>query len=177
MLNFKRLFLSIALLAMLALTGACTYMIPSPSTSPEGPAPTPEAPIPETNANGVIFTQRQTEASLDVVWPRPSGVWTPTTADIAQLEADLPAFLRTAENPWLRPDPPIWEREPDYMRQYLGIVENGAEIIYANFFCDAHDFDWRSKYYFVNDGGDCFFQVKYNPQTHEFFDLSVNGEA
>jgi hypothetical protein len=175
MTTLKRLFLSIVLLAMIVLAGACTNMITPPSATPE--MPTPEAPIPETNANGIIFTQAQTEASLDVVWPRPSGVWTPTAEDIAQLEADLPAFLRTAQNPWLRPDPPIWDREPDYMRQYLGIVENGNEIIYANFFCDPHDFDWRSAYYFVNDGGDCYFQVKYNPQTREFFDLSVNGEA
>jgi hypothetical protein len=27
------------------------------------------------------------------------------------------------------------------------------------------------------DGGDCYFQVKYNPQTGKFFDFAVNGQS
>jgi hypothetical protein len=134
-------------------------------------------PQPATNPNGVIFSVEQTQANLDVVWPAPTGVWLPSAADVAKLEAELPAFLQSAESEWLKPDPPIWERVPDYMRQYLGIVENGEEVIYANFFCSIDDMDWHNEFVFVLDGGDCFFSVKYNPQTGEFFDLSVNGEA
>jgi hypothetical protein len=66
---------------------------------------------------------------------------------------------------------------PDYKRQYLGILENGEQIIYANFFCDATFEEWRQEFVLVNDGGDCFFQVKYNVATGEFYDFSVNGEA
>jgi hypothetical protein len=65
----------------------------------------------------------------------------------------------------------------DYMRQYLGIIEGGEEIIYANFFCTDHETDWHNEFVFVMDGGDCFFSVKHNPGSGEFFDLSVNGES
>jgi hypothetical protein len=145
--------------------GACNLVItPAPSS-------------PDLNPNGVIFSAEQTQANIDVIWPKPEDTWTPAAADVAKLEADLPAFLQGAQHPWLRPDPPIWEREPDYMRQYLGIVENGTEIIYANFFCTADDIAWRNEFVFVMDGGDCYFNVKYDPQSGEFFDFSVNGEA
>lgn len=139
--------------------------------------PTGEPNTVELNPNGVIFTIDQTSANLDMFYPQPEGVWTPIAADVAKLEADLLTFLQTAEDPWLRPDPPIRERVPNYMRQYLGIVEEGEQIIYANFFCNSHEIDWHNDYVFVLDGGDCYFQVKYNPATGEFFDLSVNGEA
>jgi hypothetical protein len=153
------------LLLIIALTlAACNLVITPP-------------PSPQLNPNGVIFSAEQSEANLDVLGGNVSGTWTPAVADVAKLEAELPAFLQRAEDPWLRPDPPIWERVPDYMRQYLGIVEEGEEIIYANFFCTINDMDWHNEYVFVLDGGDCFFQVKYNPQSGEFFDLSVNGES
>jgi hypothetical protein len=154
----------LGLIVMLA-SGACNLVI------------TPQPAHPDRNPNGVIFSADQTQANLDVIWPAPEGTWTPTEADVLKLEADLPAFLQTAQHAWLRPDPPIWEREPEYMRQYLGIVEDGREIIYANFFCRSDDTDWRSEFVFVMDGGDCYFNVKYDPQSGEFFDFSVNGEA
>ena len=161
--------LFVLLATIISLTTACNLAITPPPTTP--------APTVTIHPHGVIFTAEQTEENLDVIFPRPEGTWTPTAADIAKLEADLPAFLRSAENPWLRTDPPIWEREPQYMRQYLGIVENGEEIIYANFFCTVDELDWQNEYVFVMDGGDCFFQFKYNPQSSGFFDLSVNGES
>ncbi len=123
------------------------------------------------NPNGVIFTAEQTNASLDAIWPEPTDTWTPSEADVAALEADLPAYLETAENQWLQDDPPIVERVPDYMRQYLGIVENKQQIVYANFFCTIDQINWHNEFVLVMDGGDCYFQVKYNPQTGEFFDF------
>lgn len=134
-------------------------------------------PEPNANSKGVIFTAEQSEAELYFIAPNATGAWQPSAADVAKLEADLPAFLQSAENPWLRTDPPIWEREPEYMRQYLGIVENGEKLIYANFFCSDSGGDWQEEFVLVMDGGDCYFQVKYNPTTGEFFDFSVNGEA
>ena len=158
-----RILLALFLLAVLA---AC-QPVPSPATTPS----------PALNPNGVIFSAKQTERELSYIAPQAIGAWTPTAAEVAKLEAALPAFLQNAKNDWLRPDPPIWEREPDTMRQYLGIVEDGAEVIYANFFCNAHDDDWHNELVMVMDGGDCYFQVKYDPGTDKFFDFSVNGES
>lgn len=157
--------LAVLLLSLLAFLGAgCNLTITPP-------------PPPALNPNSVIFSAEQTAANLDIFFPTPESTWTPSESEVAQLEMGLPAFLRTAEDPWLRPDPPIWERAPDYLRQYLGIVEDGEQIIYANFFCSAEDIDWHNEVVFVQDGGDCYFQVKYNPGTGEFFDLMVNGES
>ncbi|MCC6456843.1 MAG: hypothetical protein IT328_17945 [Caldilineaceae bacterium] len=134
-------------------------------------------PPPQRSPNGVIFSAEQSAEVLPWLMSQAEGAWTPTDADVAALEADLLPFLHTAEHPWLRPEPPIWERVPDYRRQYLGMIENGEQVIYANFFCDANIGDWQQEFVLVNDGGDCFFQVKYNPATGEFYDFSVNGEA
>jgi hypothetical protein len=151
----------------LMLYAGCTFTITPPASTPR----------PEISANGVIFTAAQSEANVDAVGGNVTETWTPTAADVAQLEADLPAFLQGAQDEWLRTDPPIWERASDYMRQYLGIVEDDTQLIYANFFCAADHDDWRTTFVFVMDGGDCYFQLKYNPQTREFSAFSVNGEA
>src|SRR5688572_22428770 len=115
-LKLNRIFLFTLLVVALA-TSACNLVItpPPPATPP---------PAVELNPNGAIFTAEQSTASLDAVRVLNGDIedtWTPTDEDIAKLEENLPAFLETADNQWLKPDPPIWEREPDYMRQYLGL--------------------------------------------------------
>ena len=169
-----KLFSFILLFTLGLSSAACNLAITPPSSTPSS---TPATATAELNPNGVIFTAEQTTANLDVFGSSVKDTWTPTEADIAALEAALPAFLETAENQWLTDDPPIDEREPEYMRQYLGIVEEGEEIVYANFFCTINEMDWSNEYVLVMDGGDCFFQIKYNPATNEFFDFSVNGQG
>jgi hypothetical protein len=137
----------------------------------------PEAPA-QHDRNSVIFTAQQTEAERAAIDAGAEDTWTPTEADVMQLEEDLLPFLRQAEHPWLRPDPPIWERVIDYKRQYLGLIVAGERVVYANFFCSAHEeVDWQRELVFVLDGGDCYFRVKYKPDTGEFYDLDVNGES
>src|SRR5688500_18964406 len=112
----QRILSPLLLLAVLLATAACNLTITPPPLETQPPV--------DPNPIGVIFGQEQTEASLDVLGPV-DDTWTPTAADVAALEAALPAFLQSAENPWLRDDPPIDERVDTYMRQYLGIVEEG----------------------------------------------------
>lgn len=158
-------------------SASCTLAITPPTSQPSSEANTSSTtPAVERSANGVIFTAEQAEAEFPSIGLQVEGAWTPTGADVAALEAALPDFLRTAQDSHLHPDPPIWERAPDYYRQYLGMVENGEQVIYANFFCSEHD-NWQEQIVFVLDGGDCYFQVKYNPHSGEFYDLMVNGEA
>jgi hypothetical protein len=162
-----RLLILLILLLTLFFGASCTLTLTPPVVTPKS----------EVNPNGVIFTSGQSQANIDALGGNITGTWTPTAADVAQLEADLPAFLQGAQHAWLRADPPIWERAPGYMRQYLGIVQDDTQLIYANFFCTADGDDWRTVFVFVMDGGDCYFQLKYNPQTREFSAFSVNGEA
>jgi hypothetical protein len=101
-------------------------------------------------------------------------LWTPALADVTALEAKLPAYLRASYKDQSKE--PLWKRAPGYKRQYFGITYQGARVIYANFFCDAPA-SWRTVLVDVDDGGDCYFSVKYDAKRGTFQDLMVNGEA
>jgi len=51
-------------------------------------------------------------------------------------------------------------------------------LIYASYFCPSDSFDyWLTGNVAVEDAGECFFQVFYDPETGIFSDLRVNGMA
>lgn len=129
--------------------------------------------------DGVIFTGTNAEgAGVGFDFNEPIiDYWTPTEADVAALEAGLPAFLES-EIPPDHYNRRILERLDLYKRQYFGItLEAGQPLIYANFFCvDEFDY-WLESLVFVMDGGECFFQVLYDPATAKFSRLRVNGMA
>jgi hypothetical protein len=137
--------------------------------APAIPTPTPQPVVVLDETTIVIFP-----ANTVTGW---NNSWTPTPEQIQTLEAALIPFLKSADDPWLKPDPPIWERLPNYKRQYLGLVEDGQLIIYGNFFCRVDRQDWQSALIEVEDGGDCYFQIKYDVETETIYSLSVNGEA
>lgn len=64
-------------------------------------------------------------------------------------------------------------------RQYLPVInESGEKEVWINFFCD--DFgaeDWKNQIVEVNDGGNCYFDVKINLTQKTYYDLMVNGYA
>lgn len=101
------------------------------------------------------------------------GSWTPTTQQIATLEAKLPGFLKAAPNAAVD----LHERAADYQRQYAGYVADGRALILVNAFCSIPGIDWTSQPVVVADGGDCFFSVSFDPTTATFEDLRINGEA
>lgn len=101
--------------------------------------------------------------------------WTPAKEDVARLEEKLEFHLRKVSD---KRSPALWSKLRDYKRQYAGIVEGGRRKIYANFFCDnAKITDWKTRPVAVEDGGDCFFQIKYDIEAGTFSDLYINGEA
>lgn len=101
------------------------------------------------------------------------GAWTPTPAQIATMEAAMPAFLEASGE---FSDRAIG-RLPEYIRQYAGVTLDGRDLIFVNAFCDGAEQDWTTEPVFVMDGGDCFFQVRYDPATAQFVNLMVNGDA
>jgi hypothetical protein len=101
--------------------------------------------------------------------------WTPAKEDVARLEEKLEFHLRKVSD---KRSPALWSKLRDYKRQYAGIVEGGRRKIYANFFCNnAKITDWKMRPVAVEDGGDCFFQIKYDIEAGTFSDLYINGEA
>jgi hypothetical protein len=129
--------------------------------------------------DGVIFTAVNAEgAGLGFDFNEPIiAYWTPTEEFVTALEAELTAFLES-EIPADHYNRRILERLDRYKRQYFGITfEAGQPLIYANFFCvDEFDY-WLESLVFVMDGGECFFQVLYDPVTDTFSNLRVNGFA
>jgi hypothetical protein len=102
------------------------------------------------------------------------GSWEPSPENIAALEAALPTFLATAPQATDR----LRQDLANYKRQYAGIVDSdNRQVILVNAFCDTVGIDWQSQPVIVEDGGDCFFQVTYDPLAGTFSGLSVNGEA
>ncbi|MEO8611215.1 MAG: hypothetical protein ABI690_25185 [Chloroflexota bacterium] len=128
---------------------------------------------------GVIFTGANTaQAGLNYEFNDPIvSYWTPTEAQISELETGLVPFLKAT----LTPDNYAYgmiDKLDGYKRQYFGVTfADGQPLIYTNFFC-VNDFDnWQESLIFVMDGGECFFQVLYNPTNTTFSNLQINGFA
>lgn len=104
-----------------------------------------------------------------------SGWWLPTAEEIAALEAALPNYLRTFSDDRTLA---LADKVGTYERQYAGLVVEGRALIFVNALCeDPTGGRWTSEPVFVDDGGDCFFQLYYEPSTGGFRELSINGEA
>jgi hypothetical protein len=100
--------------------------------------------------------------------------WTPSRGDVLAFEGRLGPYLGQAAP---QTGPGALKDLNKYRRQYAGILVNGQRVIYAFFFCDGDHADWQHEIVLVIDGGSCYFEVKYDVQTGEFYDLSIHGEA
>jgi hypothetical protein len=125
---------------------------------------------------GIIFSREQAEQTglAPFFGSTLEGYWTPGAADILELEGGLESYLQQAAS---RDHPDLWQRLPEYKRQYFGLIESGRRVIYANYLCDALGKDWKRDFVAFLDGGDCYFSVKYDVHTDAFFDLRVQGES
>ena len=66
-----------------------------------------------------------------------------------------------------------------FKRQYVPVMNSdGQREIWTNFFC--HDWgseNWKSEIMQVNDGGNCYFNLKVNLETGTYSELYINGYA
>jgi hypothetical protein len=123
---------------------------------------------------GVIIAAEQADEFLYSLTGRQAmTTWTPTPADIAGLETAIGPYLQDAAQ---ERSPTLWQKITTYQRQYIGFVDKERRLIYVNFFCTPFA-DWQTTPVLVLDGGDCFFQVIYDPASGDFSDLLINGEA
>jgi hypothetical protein len=72
----------------------------------------------------------------------------------------------------------VVENPARYYRQYLSIVINARKLVYRNAFL-LHKSeippDWRSRLISFCDGALLFWGAMYDPETHEFTDVEING--
>ena len=67
---------------------------------------------------------------------------------------------------------------PRYKRQYVAILNSkGEKEVWVNCFCDTWNSDWKKDLIYVNDGGNCYFNLKINLTTGQYYELMVNGDA
>lgn len=102
--------------------------------------------------------------------------WEPTLGDINDLESKLPQISALSAE-FHDPNRQIDDAR-EYFRQYLAVTIKGTDLIFVNALCRLDpevSRDWRKHLILVNDGGKCFWRATYNPSTHAFSDLVVNG--
>ena len=161
--NLKQI-IRIMLQTMFVGCNACGIVVESPTG------------VVDANQNWVIIEENQAEDMGIGAWLLHSDdFWTPSTDDILRLEEGVVEYLRQNSGAFYR-QPPVWERLDEYRRQYIGYAIEGKKIIYGNFFCSEED-NWQQEFVMVIDGGDCYFQVKYDVESGKFIYLAVNGEA
>ncbi len=69
------------------------------------------------------------------------------------------------------------QRYLTYKSQWVGFMVGTRRLLYGNFFCDDFGQAWQTTPISVDDGGDCFLQVVFEPATDSFSQLMINGHA
>lgn len=66
----------------------------------------------------------------------------------------------------------------NYKRQYIATLNSkGEKEVWVNCFCDPWKKNWKKDLIMVDDGGNCYFNLKINLITGKYYELIVNGEA
>ena len=129
------------------------------------------------------------------------GTWNPSPDQVRLLEGPLSVLLDHQLSALRLPDS-LRPHAGDYYRQYAGVIVGGRRIIYVNgfhktqvaetrTFLTEHRNDsaalrnfpsafrdsdyWRGVATMVCDGGEYYFGVEYDPETHRFRNFSFNG--
>jgi hypothetical protein len=66
-----------------------------------------------------------------------------------------------------------------YYKQLIVVInKNGEKEVWLNCLCNTRGGDaWRTKIIMVDDGGNCYFNLRINLTTKKYYNLMVNGLA
>ncbi len=143
-------------------------------------------------AGGPVVTDHYTTKTFDcAIFPSGhTGItkkkrFTPTRNNVDKAEKRLATHLKIINCEMVNQDnttcnPIIHIHLINYKRQYFGyIAENGDRILLINCFWGNEDDlnDWLQQPVWVLDGGSHYWNIKFNLETSELFDLVVNGNA
>lgn len=65
-----------------------------------------------------------------------------------------------------------------FKRQYVSVInKNGEKEVWINCLCQTHGDGWKTSVILVDDGGNCYFNLKINLTREKCYDLGVNGHA
>ena len=103
-----------------------------------------------------------------------SGTWDPGPEIMADLKNRIEPNIRNIANSQGR-KLKDWQ---DYIFQHQGREENSWKIIFINALCKTtYEPNLNEEIVQIFDGGNCYFNVKFDPIKKVFFNLIVNGES
>jgi len=100
------------------------------------------------------------------------GAWQPGQETLGQIQSNLEPLVTSQLNAQHKKSR---IKFADYTFQYQGQQSIGRKYVLVNAFCRKPEGDLTKDFYFVFDGGLCFFHVKYDPSTKEFYEFEFNG--
>ena len=104
------------------------------------------------------------------------GAWVPTSVQLQTMRKAFKAYVAAqAHNAGISLSP--WRQ---YTFQYQGQLSHGSPLLLVYAFCQI-DADYprqklAEQFYFVNDGGACYFRARWSPKRHSFVDIAFNGK-
>ena len=116
-------------------------------------------------------------------------MWSPDMNDIKLMDNILKNAIDNNEFDFLK-NPTLSSIKKNYYRQLIPYIdENGNHIIEINAFCDILDnppdpndekpkwtkMDWKNYHVLVDDGGDCYWQIKINIDKEDYINYGPNG--
>lgn len=113
----------------------------------------------------------------------PGKRFTPTRQEIDKAEIALQNNLKSLNRQLINQSstPIIHKNLKKYKRQYFGYIDyNGNRILLINCFWtkDKDDTErWLTDQKMVDDGGSYYWNIKFNLDKNELFDLYINGYA
>jgi hypothetical protein len=64
----------------------------------------------------------------------------------------------------------------NYRKQLVAATNTkGEKEVWVNCFCRTWDNRWKKEIMYVDDGGNCYFNLKINLTSKKYYDLGVNG--
>jgi hypothetical protein len=163
------------------------------SSEKDPPPPAPPSPAPATVLvsldRTVIFPKEKAAALLQAAcFFRPQGIsgyWTPTEQDLEGAEAGLDEFLKASGR--VRHD--SWT---NYRRQVTGVEFDRARLLFMSYFsteltpeeraqiaANNHTYDpdrWKKEPFWINDGGEAYFRVIYDPPQKKYIWYERNND-
>ena len=128
---------------------------------------------------GVIISAEECLASDPRHLLKPSDVWTPSVADVREVETVLPAYISSPDAMRVLRESRIPSELARYRRQYWGTVRSGRREVRVLYYHADTDIVrkgiWSRGILAVMGGGDRFFQVLFRMSTKRFHDLTVNA--
>jgi hypothetical protein len=109
--------------------------------------------------------------------------FTPTKQEIDKAEIALKKYLKNINKQLINQSSTsiIHKNLKKYKRQYFGYLDiNGNRILFINCFWSKEkdkNERWLTEQKMVHDGGSYYWNIKFNLQKNELFELEVNGYA